>query len=56
MEPESVKVVLLVESGIGKKCIISQFTEHKFDQNTLSSLSAQFVFKNNWIFRLLESN
>ena len=45
MEPESVKVVLLGESGVGKTCIISQFTEHKFDQSVLSSLSAQFVSK-----------
>ena len=45
MEPEVVKVVLLGESGVGKTCIISQFTEHKFDQNVLSSLSAQFVSK-----------
>ena len=45
MEPESVKVVLVGEAGVGKTCIISQFTEHKFDQNVLSSLSAQFVSK-----------
>ena len=45
MEPESVKVVLLGESGVGKTCIISQFTEHKFDQGVLSSISAQFVSK-----------
>ena len=45
MEPEAVKVVLLGESGVGKTCIISQFTEHKFDQSVLSSLSAQFVSK-----------
>ena len=45
MEPESLKVVLLGESGVGKTCIISQFTEHKFEQATLSSLSAQFVSK-----------
>ena len=45
MEPESVIVVLLGESGVGKTCIITQFTEHKFDQSILSSLSAQFVSK-----------
>ena len=45
MEPEAVKVVLLGEAGVGKTCIISQFTENKFDQNVLSSLSAQFVSK-----------
>ena len=45
MEPETVKVVLLGESGVGKTCIITQFTEHKFEQSVLSSLSAQFVSK-----------
>ena len=45
MEPEAVKVVLLGESGVGKTCIISQFTEHRFDQSVLSSLSAQFISK-----------
>ena len=45
MEPESVKVVLLGESGVGKTSIISQFIEHKFDQSVLASLSAQFVSK-----------
>ena len=45
MEPESVKVVLLCESGVGKTSIISQFIEHKFDQSVLASLSAQFVSK-----------
>jgi len=45
MEPEAVKVVLLGESGVGKTCIITQFTEHKFNKAVLSSLSAQFVSK-----------
>ncbi len=45
MEPEAVKVVLLGESGVGKTCIITQFTEHRFEQSVLSSLSAQFVSK-----------
>ena len=45
MEPESVKVVLLGEAGVGKTCIIKQFTEKKFDINVLSSLSAQFASK-----------
>ena len=45
MEPETVKVVLLGESGVGKTCIISQFVDHKFDQSVLSSLSAQFASK-----------
>ena len=45
MEPESIKVVLLGEAGVGKTCIIKQFVEKKFEQNTDSSLSAQFVSK-----------
>ena len=45
MEPESVKVVLLGEAGVGKTCIIKQFIEKKFDESTESSLSAQFVSK-----------
>ena len=45
MEPESDKVVLLGEAGVGKTCIIKQFIEKKFDESTESSLSAQFVSK-----------
>ena len=45
MEPESIKVVLLGEAGVGKTCIIKQFIEKKFDESTESSLSAQFVSK-----------
>lgn len=45
MEPESVKVVLLGEAGVGKTCIIKQFIEKKFDPSTMSSLSAQFISK-----------
>ena len=45
MEPTSLKVVLLGDSGVGKTCIIKQFIEHKFDKGVLSSLSAQFVSK-----------
>ena len=45
MEPTSLKVVLLGDSGVGKTCIIKQFVEHKFDKGILSSLSAQFVSK-----------
>ena len=45
MEPESAKVVLLGEAGVGKTCIIKQFVEKTFDQNILSSLSAQFISK-----------
>ncbi len=44
-EPESAKVVLLGESGVGKTSIISQFITHKFDPHRETSLSAQFVSK-----------
>ena len=44
-EPESIKVVLLGESGVGKTSIISQFTAHKFDPHKETSLSAQFISK-----------
>ena len=45
-EPESIKVVLVGESGVGKTSIISQFVSKKFDPHRESSLSAQFVSKN----------
>lgn len=44
-EPESVKVVLLGESGVGKTSIINQFTTNKFDPDCVSSLSAQYISK-----------
>ena len=44
-DPESIKVVLLGESGVGKTSIISQFTTHKFDPHRETSLSAQFTSK-----------
>ncbi len=44
-EPESVKVVLLGESGVGKTCIISQFTSNKFNPRCATSVSAQFISK-----------
>ena len=45
MDIDVAKVVLLGESGVGKTCIIKQFTENKFDIDELVSLSAQFVSK-----------
>ena len=45
-EPESIKVVLVGESGVGKTSIISQFVSKKFDPHRETSLSAQFVSKN----------
>ena len=44
-EPESVKVVLLGESGVGKTSIISQFTSGKFNPRCATSVSAQFISK-----------
>ena len=43
--PDSVKVVLLGEAGVGKTSIIHQFTYHTFDPDCISSISAQFVSK-----------
>ena len=44
-EPESIKVVLLGESGVGKTSIISQFTTNKFNPRCPTSVSAQFISK-----------
>ena len=44
-DTESIKVVLLGESGVGKTSIISQFTTHTFDPHRETSLSAQFISK-----------
>ena len=44
-QAEPVKVVLIGESGVGKTSIIVQFTSGKFDQDQVSSLSAQFISK-----------
>ena len=44
-EPESVKVVLLGESGVGKTSIINQFTTKKFNPLCATSVSAQFITK-----------
>ena len=44
-EPESIKVVLVGESGVGKTSIIQQFTSGQFDPHRETSLSAQFVSK-----------
>ena len=44
-EPESIKVVLVGESGVGRTSIISQFTSKKFDPHRETSLSAQFISK-----------
>ena len=43
---QSVKVVLLGESGVGKTSIIARFTSNSFDPDCITSLSAQFISKN----------
>ena len=42
-EPESVKVVLLGESGVGKTSIINLFLDKNFNQHEKTSLSAKFT-------------
>ena len=42
---ETVKVVLVGESGVGKTSIISRFITDSFDSEVLSSSSAQFISK-----------
>ena len=44
-EPESIKVVLLGETGVGKTSIITQFTTNNFNPHQETSLSAQFISK-----------
>ena len=39
------KVALVGESGVGKTCIIKKFISGKFDPNTESSLTSQFIRK-----------
>ena len=42
---EAYKVVLLGESSVGKTCIISRFITGKFDKDTVTSYTAQFLKK-----------
>ena len=42
---DNVKVVLLGEPGVGKTCIINRFSYDKYNDRTVSSISAQFITK-----------
>ena len=50
---ENIKVVLLGEPGVGKTCIINRFSYDKYNEKTVSSISAQFITKN---FKLEDLN
>ena len=43
--PDTVKVVLSGEAGVGKTCIITKFITGNYNPDTISSLSAQFISK-----------
>ena len=45
IECANAKVVLIGESGVGKTCIVKQFTTKTFDSDCASSLSGQFNSK-----------
>lgn len=45
VECANAKVVLIGESGVGKTCIVKQFTTKTFDSDCASSLSGQFNSK-----------
>ena len=42
---ETIKLVLIGESGVGKTSIISRYTNNTFDPQVLTSSSAQFLTK-----------
>ena len=44
-DEESIKVVLIGESGVGKTSIISQFTKGIFNQDLMSTNGATFSTK-----------
>ena len=44
-EDEIYKVVLVGEAGVGKTCIISQFTTGKFDSEYITTLTTQYLRK-----------
>ena len=43
--PQDIKVVLLGEPGVGKTCILTRFILDEFNENILSSTSAQYLSK-----------
>ena len=44
-EAKTCKVVLLGESGVGKTCIISRYTNNTFDDNNMSTTGASYCGK-----------
>ena len=44
-QEEFYKVVLIGQSGVGKTCIIDQYINGKFDINTMSTISSQYIRK-----------
>ena len=44
-EPKSCKIVLLGESGVGKTCIISRYTNNTFEDNIMSTTGASYCGK-----------
>ena len=39
------KILLLGDSGVGKSCIILQYTENSFSQNLMNSIGVDFKLK-----------
>ena len=39
------KILLLGDSGVGKSCIILQYTENNFSQNLMNSIGVDFKLK-----------
>ena len=44
-EAKTCKVVLLGESGVGKTCIISRYTNNTFEENIMSTTGASYCGK-----------
>ena len=45
LDVKSCKVVLLGESGVGKTCIISRYTNNTFEENIMSTTGASYCGK-----------